>query len=247
MAHGGREEGFRDILNFYIVNKKSHKGLLIALLVIALWFCSLSFFLNFEVNFSNPLIYIFILIQAHLYTGLFITAHDAMHGTVYSANRGLNNLIGQICTALYAAFPFKALNAKHHLHHSHVHSHDDPDYHHGNFFQWYFHFITQYITWWQIVFMAIIFNILKLWFDEVNLVLFWVIPSLISTLQLFYFGTYLPHKGEHDNKHQSRSQKRNHFLAFISCYFFGYHYEHHDSPGTPWWQLWILKDKANHI
>ena len=106
MVDGGCEEGFRDILNFYIVNKKSYKGLLIALLVIALWFCSLSFFLNFEVNFSNPLIYVFILIQAHLYTGLFITAHDAMHGTGYSANKRGNKGIGQICNALYGAFSF---------------------------------------------------------------------------------------------------------------------------------------------
>jgi beta-carotene ketolase (CrtW type) len=86
--------------------------------------------------------------------------------------------------------------------------------------------------------MAILFNVLKLWLPQSNLLLFWVAPSLLSTFQLFYFGTYLPHKGEHDNRHQSRSQKKNHVAAFFSCYFFGYHYEHHDSPGTPWWRLW---------
>ena len=31
-------------------------------------------------------------------------------------------------------------------------------------------------------------------------------------------------------------------LAMVSCYFFGYHFEHHDSPGTPWWKLYAVKN-----
>jgi beta-carotene/zeaxanthin 4-ketolase len=27
-----------------------------------------------------------------------------------------------------------------------------------------------------------------------------------------------------------------------SCYFFGYHWEHHHSPATPWWELWKVKE-----
>lgn len=173
----------------------------------------------------------------HLYTGLFITAHDAMHGTV-SANRFLNNWIGYTCTFLYALFWYPQLYTKHHQHHSHVHTVHDPDYHHGSFLTWYFTFIKNYLSIWQIIAMAVLFNILKLWIPQANLLLFWVVPSLLSTVQLFYFGTYQPHRGEHDNRHQSRSQRKNHLAAFFSCYFFGYHYEHHDSPGIPWWLLW---------
>lgn len=98
--------------------------------------------------------------------------------------------------------------------------------------------------------MAVLFNILKMWIPQANLLLFWVVPSLLSTLQLFYFGTYQPHKGEHDNKYFARSQAKNHVLAFFSCYFFGYHYEHHDSPATPWWMLWknrIQKTKNGQL
>ena len=131
---------------------------------------------------------------------------------------------------------------KHHEHHRHVHSDADPDFHKGNFFNWYFHFITAYLSWWQVVAMAAIFNLLKLWIEPENLLLYWVIPSLLSTLQLFYFGTYLPHRGEPNNKHHSRSLKKNHLFSFLSCYFFGYHYEHHDSPATPWWKLWQAKE-----
>jgi beta-carotene ketolase (CrtW type) len=221
--------------------KQSNAGVLIALLVIGCWVTSTILLMQWRINFTNPLVYIFMLIQMHLYTGLFITAHDAMHGTI-SANKKLNDVIGFACTALYASFWYPKLYTKHHQHHNHVHTIDDPDYHEGGFFSWYVRFIRNYLSIWQIVVMAILFNILKIWIAQPNLLLFWVAPSLLSTLQLFYFGTYQPHKGEHDNRYQSGSQSKNHLLAFFSCYFFGYHYEHHHSPGTPWWQLWKMKN-----
>ena len=221
--------------------RQSNTGVIAALIVIGLWALCILYLMQWEVSPANPLLYLMILVQMHLYTGLFITAHDAMHGTV-SANRRLNSFIGQVCTALYACFPFSTLYSKHHEHHRHVHSDNDPDYHQGNFISWYISFIGEYLSWWQVVLMALIYNVLKIWIPEVNLILFWILPSLLSTLQLFYFGTWLPHHGEHSNKHQSRTQKKNHLLAFLSCYFFGYHYEHHDSPATPWWRLWKLKN-----
>ena len=222
------------------MKSNAHAGLLIAILIISLWLTSLFFLFNWNFSFSNPTVYIMMLVQMHLYTGLFITAHDAMHGTV-SSSKTANQLIGQLCTALYAAFSFNKLHQKHHKHHRHVHSENDPDFHDGTFISWYIKFMKEYLSIWQIVIMAISFNILKLWVHEVNLVLFWIIPSLLSTLQLFYFGTWLPHHGEHDNEHYSRSQAKNHISAFFSCYFFGYHYEHHDSPAVPWWLLWRTK------
>jgi beta-carotene/zeaxanthin 4-ketolase len=218
----------------------SNWGVVIALLVIATWAFSLCNLLVFNITWSNPWVYLLVLLQMHLYTGLFITAHDAMHGTV-SSNKVFNNFIGGLCTLLYALFPLRVLYQKHHEHHRHVHTDKDPDYHYGNFFAWYFNFVKTYVKWWQILILATLFNILKIWFAESNLILFWVVPSLLSTLQLFFFGTWMPHHGEHDNKHQSNTLQKNHFLAFITCYFFGYHYEHHDSPGTPWWKLWQLK------
>ncbi|MBE9584686.1 fatty acid desaturase [Mucilaginibacter sp. JRF] len=219
------------------MQNRSNTGIIIALIVIGCWAVSITLLMQWAVDYTNPLLYLFILLQMHLYTGLFITAHDAMHGTV-SSNQKINNAAGFIATFLYASFWYPHLYKKHHMHHRHVHTHDDPDYHQGNFFSWYVRFIRNYLSTWQIVIMAALFNILKLWIPEPNLILFWVVPSLLSTLQLFYFGTYLPHKGEHDNHHHARSQSRNHVWAFVSCYFFGYHYEHHESPGTPWWKLW---------
>ncbi len=216
---------------------KKHTGVFIALIMIGSWLVCTILLMRWQIDFANPLTYVFVLTQMHLYTGLFITAHDAMHGTV-SSNKTLNDGAGYLSTFLYAAFWYPHLYKKHHMHHRHVHSHDDPDYHEGSFVSWYIRFIRNYLSIWQVVFMAVVFNLLKIWIPQPNLIMYWVIPSLLSTLQLFYFGTYLPHKGEHSNKHHARSQRRNHVWAFMTCYFFGYHYEHHDSPGTPWWRLW---------
>ncbi|MDX5337922.1 MAG: fatty acid desaturase [Cyclobacteriaceae bacterium] len=224
-------------------SKIDPKGLIIAWTIILIWFVSLVFLLSWEINWSNPLTYLAVLVQMHLYTGLFITAHDAMHGVV-SSHKPSNHFTGWIAAILFSYNFYWKLFPKHHEHHRHVATDQDPDYHpSGRFLIWYFSFLRQYITLWQILLMAITFNLLKLVFPVENLVLFWMAPAVLSTLQLFYFGTYLPHRGEIDNQHHSQTQHKNHLWAFLSCYFFGYHYEHHDAPGVPWWRLWKEKEK----
>lgn len=219
------------------------KGILIGWSIIILWWVCLIFLLNLEFSWTNPLVYLGVLIQTHLYTGLFITAHDAMHGVV-SSHKKANHITGWIAAILFSYNFYWRLFPKHHEHHRHVATENDPDYHpSGRFLIWYLSFIRQYLTIWQFLLMAITFNVLKLWLPTENLIVFWMLPAVLSTLQLFYFGTYLPHRGESENAHHSGSQSKNHLWAFLSCYFFGYHYEHHDSPGTPWWRLWREKEK----
>jgi len=222
------------------LKKNDARGLLSAFTIMALWLGLLVVSLSMAVSFTNPIVYLLILVIAHLYTGLFITAHDAMHGMVHH-NKKLNTAVGYFVTALYMFINYGRLFTRHHKHHDHVHTADDPDYHNGSFIAWFFKFLKEYITIWQILFAAIAFNLLKLIIPVENLLLFWILPSILSMFQLFYFGTYVPHKGEHNNEHHSTTLKKNHIWAFISCYFFGYHYEHHDSPATPWWLLWKLK------
>ncbi|WP_316801691.1 fatty acid desaturase [Pedobacter nototheniae] len=221
-------------------NPNKFIGLFVALTVISCWFLSLYCLLNWNFSWANPLVYLMVLVQMHLYTGLFITAHDAMHGTI-STNQTTNNFIGYVSVFLYAGFFYKPLYLKHHKHHSYVHSVNDPDYAEHGFWKWYLRFMWNYVTIIQLVIMAVAFNVLKIWIPQQNLLLFWVLPAVLSTFQLFYFGTYKPHKGAHDNEHQSSTLRKNHFFAFISCYFFGYHLEHHQKPGTPWWLLYKSK------
>ena len=222
------------------------KGVLAAALIITCWALLLSFLLaGYTIDWYSPAPYLLVLLQTHLYTGLFITAHDAMHGLV-SENKKLNNGIGTVVALLFAFNSFQSQLPKHHAHHRHVGTADDPDFHdgrHPGFFPWFLHFAWNYVKWWQVLGMAITYNILKLYFPVENVIVFWMVPAILATLQLFFFGTYLPHRGEHEatNVHRSRSQFRHHAWAFVSCYFFGYHYEHHDQPYLPWWRLWEAK------
>ncbi len=221
-------------------------GILIAVTIIFFWLFHLYYILNFvPVNFLSPFFYLHILIQAYLYTGLFITAHDAMHRTV-SKNRGINDWVGRIAAFLFAGMSYNKLIKNHFLHHKHPGEDKDPDFNtkSQSFFVWWLTFLYRYTTITQLLIMALAFNILKIWFDEISIWIFWVVPAFIGTFQLFYFGTYLPHKRPHTDEmkpHNARTLKKNHFIAMLTCYFFGYHHEHHESPNTPWWKLYQLK------
>jgi beta-carotene/zeaxanthin 4-ketolase len=221
-------------------------GVLIASIIILFWFTHLFYSLvYFNVNLSDPLFYLNVLIQAYLFTGLFITAHDSMHGTL-SKNKKSNKLFGQICTALYACMSYKRLITNHFKHHKNPGEGNDPDFNSKsqNFFIWWGTFLFRYTTIFQLILMGIIYNVLKIWIPENKLLMFWILPAFLSTFQLFFFGTYLPHRKPHVNEmkpHNARTQKKNHLFAMLSCYFFGYHYEHHELPQIPWWQLYKVK------
>jgi beta-carotene/zeaxanthin 4-ketolase len=223
-------------------------GILIASGIILLWAGHLLYSLaKGEVNPLSPLFYVHILVQTYLFTGLFITGHDAMHGTV-SRYRPVNNALGFFSVFLYAGMWYPRLIKNHRLHHQFPGTIQDPDYApvHQNFFAWWGRFMMKYLTVIQLVIMAVLFNVLKLWFPVSNIIIFWVVPAILSTFQLFYFGTYLPHKQPHSEvmqPHNARTLKRNHLWAMVSCYFFGYHYEHHEAPWVPWWKLYRTKSR----
>jgi beta-carotene/zeaxanthin 4-ketolase len=221
-------------------------GIVIASSILVLWFALLILLLLLPA--ASVLIYSVpgIIMQTLLYTGLFITAHDAMHGTVAPGKVGVNTFFGTVSVGIYAMMSFKMLNSQHKFHHQFPGSQQDPDFHaEGNpaFFPWYFHFVKHYISIWQIIGMAIVFNIFHhlLGIPVINLLLFWALPSLLSTLQLFYFGTYLPHRETarpFPDHHRANSLNFPVFLSFLSCYHFGgFHHEHHLYPGVAWWQL----------
>ncbi|MFO0484887.1 MAG: fatty acid desaturase [Sphingobacteriia bacterium] len=215
-------------------------GLVIAVVILCTWGLSVAFGLSVAHNWASPLSWLWVAVQTHLYTGLFITAHDAMHGTVHPRAQ-VNRLVGWLAAGLFAYNYYPLLIRKHHQHHRFVATAADPDFHTGSFLRWYLSFLRQYIRWPQLLLMALTFNVLKYFFPLENVLLFWMLPAVLSTFQLFVFGTWLPHRGTPANAHHARSQRKNHLWAFVSCYFFGYHYEHHHHPGTPWWRLWAYK------
>jgi len=228
-------------------------GILIALGIIGIWASSLFLLISLDISKFHILALLpAMLWQTFLYTGLFITAHDAMHGAVSPQNHKINKFLGELAVFLYALFSYKKLLKKHWLHHHSPASEQDPDFHNGkhqDFFAWYFHFMKGYWNWFQIIGLIIIFNIANciLHLPSRNLTLFWIIPSLLSSVQLFYFGTFLPHqqpKGGYSNPHRAQTIPRPVFWSFIACYHFGYHEEHHEYPHVPWWKLPTLYRKG---
>lgn len=220
-------------------------GILIAIGIIFLWAAHLMFVLSsVDIDFTNPVFYLHILLQAYLFTGLFITAHDSMHKTI-SKNKLINNAIGYLTSFLFAGLSYNKLIKNHKLHHKYPGSKEDPDFNtkSQNFFVWWIKFLWRYISIVQLIIMAVLFNVGKIWITEESLIFFWIVPAFLSTFQLFFFGTYLPHRKPHSHEmpHNSRTQKKNHLWAMLSCYFFGYHVEHHSSPATSWWKLYKLK------
>ncbi len=233
-------------MKYQLTKTDSFKGLISAILIILVWTISIVFALRQNLNdLHHGHIAFLIFWQTFLYTGLFITAHDAMHGTAFFSNKITNKIIGMMSVLIYAMFSYKNLFIKHHQHHKLPGTQDDPDFHdgiHKGFLSWYIHFLFTYLTWKQLLAMAMVFNILYhlLNISLANLLLFWILPSMLSTLQLFFFGTYLPHRESMEaftDHHRARSNDYNILVSLVTCYHFGYHWEHHQYPYVPWWKL----------
>jgi beta-carotene ketolase (CrtW type) len=226
-------------------NIPKYTGFLIAGTLIIVGLSNLIFNLFFFQG--DNLLWFFLgpLIQTFLFTGVFISAHEAMHGLVWPGNKIINRIVGWIAVILYAMFDYSKLYSAHHRHHANPGSATDPDFRepeNAAYWKWYFRFMRQYLSLWQLLLMAVIFNLLQYGFNIPvhELLLFWVVPALLSTHQLFFFGTYLPHKPGKTifkDKHNARSNEFPVWLSFLTCYHFGYHHEHHLAPNIPWWQL----------
>ena len=128
-----------------LTNKQhSIKGIAIGLTIIGLWAGSLIFWLSWDISKVNIFwIGTAIASQTFLYTGVFITAHDAMHCAIFPQNRQINHLIGRVAVFLYALFSYQKLLKNHWLHHRHPASETDPDFYDSNWLGWYFKFFSR--------------------------------------------------------------------------------------------------------
>ena len=194
---------------------------------------------------TAPIAIVLILVQAWLSTGLFIVAHDCMHGSMARSRPRLNSAVGTACLAAYAGLSYARLVPKHHLHHAAPGTVDDPDFYAGaprEVIPWFVSFFRSYYSHAQILRItaaAIVYVLLGA--SLFNIIAFWAVPALLALGQLFVFGTFLPHR--HSDRpfadfHNARSNALSPFASLLTCFHFGaYHHEHHLSPGTPWWKL----------
>ena len=221
-------------------------SVLLASAIIAAWLASTAFSLfYFELDGWNwlwaPLLIAFI---SWLNVGLFITAHDCMHGCFAPGYPRLTRFFGRLCMALYAGFSYDKFLPDHHGHHAAPGTATDPDFsasHPRQFWPWFWQFLRHYMGWRELVPLTTI--VLLLWIMAVpidNLLFLWALPAILSSLQLFTFGTYLPHRHREDafaDTHNARTNDYPEWLSLLTCFHFGYHHEHHLSPHLCWWQL----------
>lgn len=188
---------------------------------------------------------IVVALQTWLSISLFIVAHDAMHGSLAPGRLRLNTAIGWLCLGLYAGFRFDRLKTAHMRHHQFPGTYRDPDFHAAApaaFGRWFARFIRTYFGWREFGILTVYVAVsLTLGGAEIlNLLVFWALPALLSAIQLFFFGTWLPHR--HDgtrfaDRHNARSSRYPSLLSLLTCFHFGRHHEHHLYPWLPWWNL----------
>jgi beta-carotene ketolase (CrtW type) len=242
--------------------------------------------------------------------GLFVTAHDAMHGAVCGRRwRQLNDWLGASCITCYAFFSYTKLHEEHWRHHhwtgrtkmaaelaaqrqrrgnevgggkkgaaataaeknlKQQQDHADPpllrydpDYHTGNprLLPWFASFMAHYSSPGQYARIAAATAFL-LWLGApyLNLCLFMCGAAVLAAFQLFYWGTYRPHRPDaaalkaHARAgdaaaaempwRRSRSAPWPNPVLFLQAYFFNLHYHHHRWPYCPWWDLPRLRREA---
>ena len=223
-------------------------GLLLASCVLLAWITihvGAVFFLDLGWR-TLPFVPLVVAVQCWLTVGLFIVAHDAMHGSLAPGRPRLNAAIGTFILTIYAGFAWRKLRDAHMAHHDAPGTADDPDFfvdEPERFWPWFRTFFVRYFGRRSILFVCTVVTtyVLVLGAPVGNVVLFYGLPSLLSSLQLFYFGTFRPHRHEDGNGfadgHNARSSEFGYFASLLTCFHFGYHHEHHAQPWVPWWGL----------
>ncbi|WP_438983797.1 fatty acid desaturase [Vulcanococcus sp.] len=224
-------------------------GILSAALLLVAWLISLFSLLPLDLSQGSMwLAPLMVGVRTALQTGLFITAHDAMHGHLFPSSPRLNHRLGAVLLFLYAGLPYRSCWRKHQRHHWRPGSHLDPDFccdQAAGVIGWYRRFMAGYLS------LAQMMRLLSLWLvlallisfrhpnGWINLVIVCILPLLLSSLQLFVFGTYLPHRNQQQPGclEGPLTLAMPAWLSLLACFHFGYHREHHEHPELAWFQL----------
>lgn len=223
-------------------------GLVLAALIAGAWL-AIHFYgmFVFELTWASlPVALALAAVQCWLSVGVFIVCHDAMHGSLALGRPQLNAAIGAVLLALYAGFGWKRMRDAHFTHHKLSGHKGDPDFDEENpssFLRWYWTFFKRYFGWQSLVFVHTVVGIYMFVLEVPFLQIFvlYGVPALLSSLQLFYFGTFRPHRhragDEFADRHNARSNDFGTLASLATCFHFGYHLEHHRQPEVPWWAL----------
>lgn len=212
--------------------------------LLLLWLVSLIGLLRIEL-LALPLwlLVLLVLLRTALQTGLFIAAHDAMHGLLLRGNPVWNRRCGAGLLLLYAGLSYRRCLRQHQRHHQYSGGDRDPDAPLDasvGIWGWYLGFMSRYLTTAQMV------RLLSFWMVLALLAAGWcqilvlcVLPLWLSSLQLFVFGTYLPHRRQQGQAGWQGPETIAfpEWLSLLACFHFGYHCEHHERPHLAWFEL----------
>ena len=238
------------------MSRSSHKGLCSAAFLLLGWLATMVSLLNVRVGqMSGWLVVTAVVLRTILQTGLFITGHDAMHGVLLPSKPRWNHRIGALTLALYAALPYRSCLANHQRHHRWTATAADPDFHcdpHAGVVRWYCRFMAGYLSRCQMAWLLVSWSLLVVLAHSVNpaawlnVLVFCTLPLVLSSLQLFLFGTYLPHRRQRAPAHAPQPASLNlpPWLSLLACFHFGYHREHHDHPSLAWFELPAMRQHA---
>jgi beta-carotene/zeaxanthin 4-ketolase len=233
---------------------RDRQGLRLAAGILLLWVGSLfTVLLVSPTAQAFPFLIAALLLRTQLHTGLFIVAHDAMHGLLLPQRPSWNHRLGALALGLYGALGYGNSRRNHLLHHRRQASASDPDFHTdpgAGPLRWYLRFMGGYLNPLQMTLllggwgaMAAGITVVQAtaWPEALLRVLLGcTLPLLLSSVQLFVVGTYLPHRGQRHLRAAAEgpiSLNWPGWLSLLACYHFGYHREHHEQPGLPWFQL----------
>lgn len=186
-------------------------------------------------------------LQTWLGVGLFIVAHDAMHRSLAPGHPGWCDAVGTVALLLYAGFAYRRFRREHLDHHRAPGTASDPDFHRqgavaAGFWRWFGHFLRHYVGVREVAGIA---TIAVVWIgvvgvDVSGVLVLWALPAVLSSLQLFRYGTYLPHRPTgvpFEDDHRSHRGTEPGWYTLATCFHFGVHHEHHLAPSVPWWRL----------
>jgi beta-carotene/zeaxanthin 4-ketolase len=188
-------------------------------------------------------------VNACAFTGLFIFAHEAIHGTLLPGFPRLGHALGRLFATVYALVDYDLLRANHWQHHGHVATDRDPDFDgEGRLLLHAARFLGRYLRWYAIPTLALAGHLVGQAGHTAAMLGAYVVPVLLSTLVVFTVGIHLVHHPELLRTRTGGDAQRSVCVdlgrvgSALMILNFNVHWHHHAYPRLSWWELGACRE-----